>query len=223
MDMGTTTSATATAVSTAMNMAASTASAAAAAATTTAATMSMSSGSSCQISMLWNWYTIDSCFIARSWHVRSRGGFAGTCIGIVFLGMAVELVRRLQREYDRFIYAQHLKKLESGAGPEMNAMSPEGTINKGNNIISQNFISKMFAQNSIIPASFSPSIWQQAIRAWFYVLQYAGAYFIMLLAMYYNGYVIICIFIGGYLGNFFFSADSFQDGGAVKTQKTCCC
>lgn len=56
--------------------------------------------------MLWNWYTIDSCFIAESWHVRSRGAFAGTCIGVILLVISLELVRRAHREYDAWIFRQ---------------------------------------------------------------------------------------------------------------------
>jgi copper transporter 1 len=34
--------------------------------------------------------------------------------------------------------------------------------------------------------------------------QFAVAYIIMLLAMYFNGYLIICIFIGAFIGAFIF-------------------
>ena len=44
--------------------------------------------------MLWNWYTVDSCFIASSWHVTSRGAFAGSCIGVVLLVLLLELLQR---------------------------------------------------------------------------------------------------------------------------------
>ena len=37
------------------------------------------------------------------------------------------------------------------------------------------------------------------------MFQFAVAYFIMLMAMYFNGYIIICIFIGAWIGSFFFS------------------
>lgn len=37
------------------------------------------------------------------------------------------------------------------------------------------------------------------------MVQFAVAYIIMLMAMYYNGYIIICIFIGAFLGAFLFA------------------
>lgn len=51
--------------------------------------------------MLWNWNTVDSCFLSSSWHVRSNGAFAGSVIGVFLLVIAIEGVRRLAREYDR--------------------------------------------------------------------------------------------------------------------------
>ena len=53
--------------------------------------------------MLWNWNTINSCFLARTWQIKSNGMFAGSVIGIFLLCMAIEGVRRLGREYDRRI------------------------------------------------------------------------------------------------------------------------
>lgn len=50
-----------------------------------------------------------------------------------------------------------------------------------------------------------PSPVEQVVRALLHTLQFGVAYIIMLLAMYYNGYLIICIFIGAFLGSLIFS------------------
>ncbi|KAH8147703.1 uncharacterized protein LAJ45_08168 [Morchella importuna] len=138
----------------------------------TMSTHSMSSNSTstptpatCKISMLWNWYTIDSCFISRSWHVRSTAMFAGSCIGVFLLVLLLEFLRRAQREYDRYI---------------------------------------------------------QAIRAGIYMLQFGLAYFIMLLAMYYNGYFIICMLLGAFSGHFLFGYDNITIGGGNESETACC-
>lgn len=55
--------------------------------------------------MLWNWTTLDACFLAKSWHVTSKGMFAGSVLGVFFLCMAIEAWRRLAREFDRRIAA----------------------------------------------------------------------------------------------------------------------
>jgi copper transporter 1 len=74
---------------------------------------------------------------------------------------------------------------------------------------------------------FRPNVFQQAIRALLHTLQFAVAYFVMLLAMYYNGYIIICIFIGAYIGYFMFGYESFNvsQHGSDRMQEnaTVCC
>jgi copper transporter 1 len=51
--------------------------------------------------MLWNWDTVDSCFLASSWHNKTKGAFAGSVIGVFLLVILIEGLRRLAREYDR--------------------------------------------------------------------------------------------------------------------------
>ncbi|OHE96238.1 ctr copper transporter [Colletotrichum orchidophilum] len=62
--------------------------------------------------------------------------------------------------------------------------------------------SAAIAANVVPP--FRPNVLQQAVRALIRMCQFAVAYFVMLLVMYYNGYLIICIFIGSYIGAFRF-------------------
>ncbi|KAF3045210.1 Copper Transporter integral membrane protein that functions in high affinity copper transport [Didymella heteroderae] len=173
----------------------------------------MSMGGSCKISMLWNWYTVDSCFIARSWHITSKGMFAGSCIGVILLVVILEFLRRTGKEYDRHIVQQYL----ASHAPAAPAASSDSSDN-----------SKTPATNAAPTVQrFHPNVLQQAIRALLHMLQFAVAYFIMLLAMYYNGYIIICIFIGAYLGYFIFGWESFNVGQGARDRMqenvTVCC
>ena len=63
------------------------------------------------------------------------------------------------------------------------------------------------------PGRLRLTIPQQALRALIHTAQFAVAYFVMLLAMYFNGYIIICIFLGAYIGSFIFSWDVLEGGG----------
>jgi copper transporter 1 len=54
-------------------------------------------------------------------------------------------------------------------------------------------------------APYRPSLVEHTVRSLMHMAQFAVAYIIMLLAMYFNGYIIICIFIGAFLGAFIFS------------------
>ncbi|KAI1082061.1 Ctr-domain-containing protein [Whalleya microplaca] len=208
MDMGTMETATATATS------------AAASASQTAMSMGgMGGGSGCKISMLWNWYTIDSCFIASTWRVTSQGMFAGSCIGVILLVILLEFLRRSVKEFDRYLIRKHNAQSASvvsvAGGQEDGSSSPK-------------IQPQSSAAASCAPAAtkgYRPTILEQAIRAFLHLCQFAVAYFVMLLAMYYNGYIIICIFIGAYIGAFIFHWETI--GGAQQTsaakEATVCC
>ena len=65
-----------------------------------------------------------------------------------------------------------------------------------------------------------PTLLQQMVRAVLHMLQFGVAYFVMLLAMYYNGYFIICILLGALIGAFAFSWDLAMPGG--EGSEGCC-
>jgi copper transporter 1 len=56
--------------------------------------------------MLLNWNTIDSCFLSSSIHVRSPFVFFLACLGSFLLVISLEFLRRLQREFDRYLRAR---------------------------------------------------------------------------------------------------------------------
>ncbi|KAG8738610.1 Copper Transporter integral membrane protein that functions in high affinity copper transport [Ceratobasidium sp. 428] len=75
------------------------------------ANLEMAAKRECSISMLWNWYTVDSCFLFSQWHVHSKVGFAFSVIGIFMIVCAVEALRRAARDYDRKIVTQRTGKI----------------------------------------------------------------------------------------------------------------
>ncbi|THY27197.1 Ctr-domain-containing protein [Aureobasidium pullulans] len=163
--------------------------------------MDMGMGS-CKISMMWNWNTIDACFISESWHITSNGMFAGSCIGVILLVMVLELLRRLAREHDRMILAHHRRLVASTTNEDSaNECACPTTVSTSK---AASTATASALATGIKTRAFKPTLPQQMVRALLHCLQFAVAYFIMLLAMYYNGYIIICIFIGAYLGFFVF-------------------
>jgi hypothetical protein len=82
------------------------------------------------VSMLWNWYTVDACFLANSWHVKSRGMFAGSVIGVFFLVIAIEAVRRAGREYDRRLVQAAMAAQGRGVISTGKADTPPGEMGR---------------------------------------------------------------------------------------------
>lgn len=144
--------------------------------------------------MLWNWYTVDACFLTESWRIESDAMFAATCIGVILLVMLVEFFRRIGKEYESFITRQARRQAAAyrAVPPTSRGCSGSASGAAGGGPL------EGYQQTVAIRVTMT----QQAIRALLHAITFAGAYITMLLAMYYNGYVIICIFIGAALGKF---------------------
>jgi copper transporter 1 len=139
----------------------------------------------------------------------------------MLLVILLEFLRRAGKEYDRYIVAQHTKSL----GP-LNQI-PSSASSDNSTTKTPAATSSAAACRPVPVSKFRPTILQQAVRALLHMCQFAVAYFVMLLAMYYNGYMIICIFIGAYLGYFIFGWESFSVGQGAKDRMeenvTVCC
>ncbi|CCX11445.1 Ctr copper transporter family-domain-containing protein [Pyronema domesticum] len=152
----------------------------------------------CKIEMTWNWHTIDACFLSKNWRVRNKADFAGICMGVFFLVILFEIIRRFTREYDRHLIRKAAKH---------NAMtSADSTASETGGP------SMMSWMNPTPKDVFRPTIVQQLIRCAGYMVQFGLGYLIMLLAMYYNGYIIICILLGAFVGHFAAGWDDFAAG-----------
>lgn len=64
--------------------------------------------------------------------------------------------------------------------------------------------------NSAGARSPHPSVFQQTVRSFLYVLEFAVAYLIMLVVMYLNGYFIISVLVGTFFGFFVFDWSLFN-------------
>jgi len=152
--------------------------------------------------MLWNWNTIDTCFIAKSWHIRSSGMFAGSCIGVVLLVMLLEFLRRAGKEYDAFLVRKHSSKVATVAGNSLSArddIAPSaspGTVSKSGSSSPDVQTTKDVNGHpqcqyrpvaGAVSNKYRPTLVEQLVRALLHVMQFTVAYFVMLLAMYYNG------------------------------------
>ena len=135
-------------------------------------------------------------FLSSQWHIRSAGMMAGSCIGVVVLVMVLESLRRGAREYDAYIARSYAV---ANPGP-VRVASDSDSDNKNPVAATAQLDSCATAANR----RFTPNLFQQLVRALLHMLQFAVAYFVMLLAMYFNGYIIICILIGAFLGAFVF-------------------
>ncbi|KAF2275401.1 ctr copper transporter family protein-like protein [Westerdykella ornata] len=142
----------------------------------------------CKIEMLWNWNVMDACFLSSSWHIKNNAMFAASCIGVVLLVVCLEFLRRLGKEHDAYLHRQFQRHLRLTQSQLEKSPSNECCT----------------AEPAALPgyATYRASPLQQLCRAVIHGATLGVAYIVMLLAMHYNGYVIISIVIGATLGKF---------------------
>ncbi|KAI1327077.1 Ctr copper transporter [Xylariaceae sp. FL0255] len=150
--------------------------------------------------MLWNWNTVDACFLSESWMIKSQGAFAALCIGVILIVILLEGLRRVSKMYDQYLVQRHSQVTNLAIQTTTLAITDpkvSATTSAAGSLINKE-------EKLVVQSSFRPTVAEQAVRALLHTLQFATAYWIMLLAMYYNGYIIISIFIGAYIGAFIF-------------------
>ncbi|KAI9368647.1 Ctr copper transporter family-domain-containing protein [Aspergillus egyptiacus] len=148
---------------------------------------SHATNASCTIEMIWNWSTIDSCFLSETWHVTTKAMFAVSCIGVALLGLSLEFLRRVSKDYEESL----MRQCQRHAAAQLdNPLLLPG------------------AAPSVLTFRASPI--QQIIRAILHIAQFGVAYVAMLVAMSYNGYMIISILIGTFLGKLFFDWGQYK-------------
>ena len=131
--------------------------------------------------------------------------FAGSCVGIILLTMSLAGLRRAHRHYDQRILSESQKHTKGQAEELSRSSDPEasgGSLIKGTY---QNVRAKALSvgKQSALQGG-RPNLGQQIVRSLLHMVEFGVAYFIMLLAMSFNGYVIFSIFVGAFLGYFIF-------------------
>ncbi|KAH6681033.1 Ctr copper transporter family-domain-containing protein [Plectosphaerella plurivora] len=164
----------------------------------------------CEMSMMWNWQTVNACFLASSWQVTNNGMMAASCIGVALLVVLLELIRCMCKWYDAIVMEQMRRRGEvlladrvsksSSASPDCCASGARSEkLPMPANIIDRLKGSSVNGGNSIVLRA---SALQQFIRAFLHAVAFGVAYIVMLIAMSFNGYIIISIIIGAGLGKF---------------------
>jgi copper transporter 1 len=139
--------------------------------------------------MLWNWNIVDSCFLASSWHITNNVMFAASCVGASLLVVCLELLRRIGHEYDAYLLRQFQRQLRHQQAA-LAAATPANCCDGPLPAFGTQY------------ATFRASGLQQLVRAVIHGATLAVAYIVMLLIMYYNGYIFISIILGAVLGKF---------------------
>ncbi|KAI8710469.1 Copper transport protein [Fusarium sp. LHS14.1] len=130
----------------------------------------------CSMDMLFTWNTTNLCIVFRQWHIHSTASLVFSLLAVVLLGIGYEALRTLSRRYD------------TAASKHINALPSDGAVTEdtpfhapGQNQAQANYHTHL-------------------VKAVLYTLQNFYVFMLMLVFMTYNGWVMIAVSVGAFLG-----------------------
>ncbi|KAF7928094.1 uncharacterized protein EAE97_009892 [Botrytis byssoidea] len=177
------------------------------------------SHSPCRMSMLLNFHTTSTCYLHPSLQVHTSIQFLLICLFSFLLPILLETTRRYQRAYDRYLryknaYRVQQKSLETADGDEEDKL-----------LLGHNDNPKRADRSGILEWKWmripwiSAEAWEQVLRAGIHGVQFAISYTVMMMWMYSNGYIIICILLGAITGFGMFTRDMMEASGSTHLEE----
>jgi len=177
----------------------------------------MDMGPKCSMHMLWNTQIEDTCIVFKQWHISSRFFFALSFLAIILISLGYEYLREYQRMVDRRI-ALALSRKTRGKGSVSGRSTPE---HSGPEVEEAGLLSGSLKVPTCTPVPLHPRI----LRATLYGAQVFVSFFLMLVFMTYNAYLILAVVIGASLGHFVFGAgmnvEAILTGGDTGKAMAC--
>jgi len=170
----------------------------------------------CKMNMLWNTDIIDTCIVFRSWHITSKAAFIYSCFAIVALCILYEYLRGFQRtlDYRIAVSLSKGKRRSRSSGPgNSGRSSPAGQGNLEETGLLSGQKRTSASGTPVPPVS-------RALRAGVYGATVFLSFFLMLVFMTYNAYLIASVVIGAAVGHYIFGSTMDVDAMLSDSNST---
>jgi len=148
----------------------------------------MEHGGQCNMNMLFTWDTTNLCIVFEGWRVNGTASLIWSLLGVILLTAGYELVREASRRYEAGLQRK-VKAADLNAAMEPDAHERSSLLYPGRNV-------RESQRNS------------RVIKAVLYAVQVFYSFFIMLLFMTYNGWIMLAVAVGAFVGYLAFGQDS---------------
>ncbi|KAI7858885.1 Ctr copper transporter family-domain-containing protein [Circinella umbellata] len=138
--------------------------------------------SMCSMDMLFNWNVEDVCVVFEWWHIHSNIGLFLSCLVVFGIAVCYELLRAKANELDQTWYVRKVNDNDAELGDEETdrLLRPETTST---------------------PVRISKK--QGVLRSSIYAILVAISFWLMLVFMTYNGYLMIAVVLGAGVGHYY--------------------
>ncbi|CED84906.1 Copper transporter [Phaffia rhodozyma] len=144
----------------------------------------------CTMHMLFNWQVEDTCVVFRSWHISNWLGMVMSCLAIILIALGYEWTKHKLALYDRRVAASLFPARTSPSRTSSGMSSPT-------------------QDSPTYPIGYVVGIPPTArlVRATGYALSVFISFFLMLVFMTYNGYLILATVVGAGVGHYVYNQD----------------
>lgn len=150
----------------------------------------------CSMHMLWNTQIIDTCVVFSQWHIRSNLQFVFSFFAIVALGMLYEYLRVFSRDFDKLIAMK--MRIQSGRRTPLTASGHSSPERHGDAEERGLLNGLRVARNQ----GFAVPPLHRVMRAVLYGASVGLSFFLMLVFMTYNAYLIFAVIFGAAVGHY---------------------
>ncbi|KAE8548813.1 hypothetical protein EYB25_009194 [Talaromyces marneffei] len=168
-------------------------------------------GGHCVTNMLFTWSTHNMCIIFPEWRVQGTGSLIASLFAIILLCAGYEAVRSFTRLYE-VSHTQRLKAFSSSVLVDTENVGPRttsGDVEFPEEDTRREGLARF--TNSLLVGRDSKQVLERrgrVIMAALYAAQVFYSFFIMLLFMTYNGWVMISVAVGAFVGYLVFGGDA---------------
>lgn len=139
-------------------------------------------GGQCSMNMLFTWSTKDLCIVFKQWRITGTASLLFSLLAIVLLCAGYEFVRAFSTRYE----ASHNAKMSTYS---------TGASSEGSSLLGTGRDTKEAAESK-----------GKLIRGLLYAVQVFYSFFIMLLFMTYNGWIMLAVAVGAFAGYMLFTS-----------------
>jgi len=168
----------------------------------------------CVTNMLFTWSTKNVCIIFSKWRIQGTGSLIASLLAIILLAAGYEALRSFTRLYETS-HAQRLKAFSSAVLVDTeDAVPPITSSNSHPEEPRRRGLARF--TSSLLVGRDSKQVLERrgrVIMATLYAIQVFYSFFIMLLFMTYNGWIMLSVAVGAFVGYLVFGSDT----SATKT------
>ncbi|KAF9521025.1 hypothetical protein BS47DRAFT_1370217 [Hydnum rufescens UP504] len=173
----------------------------------------------CSMNMLWNTQIVDTCIVFRSWHIYSSFTFLLSFITIVLLGITYEYLRKAQRTLDI--------RVASGLVRNNSADMKTPSTRNAEDPPKRRHLSAQSGSETVRCFVYPVPTNLRIQRSVLYGVSVFLSFFLMLVFMTYNAYLIAAVVIGASLGHYIYGgqleAEAILVGTSDAGKNIACC